>query len=76
MNNFQNSYSEVKNPEWVNEKKEQINCEVNFYHVNGEEFSLFCANPSDSVPYSKQIFDECVSGKWGEIVSNFPDKDT
>ena len=57
----------VKNPEWVNAEHTLIKCDVNFAHVGFEEWTPFCADPNDFMPYSKQIFDECAVGKWGFI---------
>lgn len=60
-------YASVKSPVWANSEKTAIFCQVNFSHVNFEEFTPFCADPLDYMPYSKQIFDECLANKWGPI---------
>ena len=62
-----NYYAEVRNPQWSSADKLHINCEVNFHHVPFEEWTPFTANKDDYMPYSKQIFDECVAGKYGPI---------
>ncbi len=67
-----NYFVAVKNPEWVNAEHTLIKCEVNFSHVGFEEWTPFCADPNDYMPYSKQIFDECVEGKWGAIAEYVP----
>lgn len=63
-----NYYIAVRNLEWVNAEHTLIKCDVNFNHVGFEEWTPFCADPNDYMPYSKQLFDECVGGKWGAIV--------
>lgn len=65
-------YTQVKNPVWANEEHTEINCDVDFNDLS-EQFVPFTANPTD--PYnsaSKQIFDECVAGKYGEIGEYIP----
>ena len=59
-------YSQVKNPVWGNAEHTLIDCEVDFGHLD-DEFVPFTADPSDSMEYSKTIFDECVAGQYGEI---------
>lgn len=59
-------YSQVINPAWGNLEKTVINCNVFFDDFN--EFLPFTANPDDtSNPSSKSIFNECASGKWGDV---------
>jgi hypothetical protein len=62
-----NYYIAVRNLKWVDVEHTKIDCEVNFSHVGFEEWTPFCADPNDYMPYSKQLFDECISGKWGDI---------
>jgi hypothetical protein len=59
-------YSQVKNLVWGNAEHTAINCEVNFNHLLNE-FVAFTADPTDSMEYSKTIFDECVAGQYGTI---------
>lgn len=59
-------YSQVKNPKWSNAEHTRVDCEVDFGHLN-DEFVLFTADPTDSMEYSKTIFDECVAGNYGVI---------
>ena len=59
-------YSQVKNPIWANEEHTAIDCEVNFNHLD-DEFVPFTADPTDVMPYSKEIFDECAAGNYGPI---------
>lgn len=64
-------YSQVKNPVWSNAEHTMIDCEVDFGHLD-DDFVPFTANPNDAMPYSKQIFDECVAGKYGAIGQYVP----
>ena len=59
-------YTQVKNPIWANAEHTAIDCEVIFNHFP-DEWLPFTANPNDVMPYSKEIFDECVEGQYGEI---------
>ena len=60
-------YVGVRNPKWIDAQHTRVECEVNFKHVGFEEWTPFCADPADFMPYSKQIFDECAAGKWGVV---------
>ena len=59
-------YSRVKNPVWADAEHTRVNCEVDFGHLD-DEFVPFTADPTDSMEYSKTIFDECVAGQYGTI---------
>lgn len=59
-------YSQVKNPVWADAEHTRVNCEVDFGHLD-DEFVPFTADPTDSMEYSKTIFDECVAGQYGTI---------
>jgi hypothetical protein len=66
------NYTDVKNPQWVNAEHTLINCDVDFDDLN-EQYVPFTANPSDtSNPSSKQIFDECAAGIWGDVAEYIP----
>lgn len=66
-------YSAVRNLEWVNAEHTQIKCEVNFDHVGFEEWTPFCADPTDMfAPYCKEIFDRASAGEFGEIKEFIP----
>jgi hypothetical protein len=58
------NYSSVTNPQWGDAAQSVINCNVNFEGVGEVPFT---ANPNDLYEYSKQIFADCVSGKYGPI---------
>ena len=66
------NYSQVKNPVWGNAQHTVINCDVDFDDLS-EEFVPFTANPLDtSNPASKEIFDACVEGEYGQIAEYVP----
>lgn len=65
-------YTAVRNAKWDNAEHSSITCEVNFMHVGFEEWTPFCADPNDYMPYSKLIFDDCISGKWGVVQEYVP----
>ena len=67
MSHAPNFFTEVRNPKWTDQTKTKIACEVNFKHVNFEEWTSFCADPTDYMPYSKEIFDRAVAGEFGDI---------
>jgi len=65
------NYTNVKNPIWANAEHTVINCEVDFDDLK-EAFVPFSANLNDSYAHTKQIFNECVEGKWGSIAEFVP----
>jgi hypothetical protein len=58
-------YNNVKNPQWADEQNTIINCEVFFTEFNS--YLPFTANPNDPESYGVQIFNDCVSGVYGQI---------
>jgi hypothetical protein len=61
-------YTAVRNLEWIDAEHTRFNCEVNFDHVNFEEWTPFTCDPNDLfAPYCKEIFDRAVAGDFGEI---------
>jgi len=67
MSHAPNFFKEVRNPKWADVAKTKIVCEVNFNHVQFEEWTPFTADPQDYMPYSKEIFDRAVAGEFGEV---------
>ena len=65
------NYTNVTNPIWANAEHTIINCGVNFDDLK-EEFVPFSADLNDSYAHTKQIFNECVEGKWGTIAEFVP----
>lgn len=65
------NYTNVKNPIWANAEHTIINCEVDFDDLK-EEFVPFSADLNDTYAHTKQIFNECVEGKWGTIAEYTP----
>jgi len=53
----------VRKPVFCNPENKQIRCEI---ELNGE-WLPFVASPSDCTEHGKQIFQDCVDGKYGEI---------
>lgn len=66
------TYSAVRNPRWNDPEKKFLFCEVNFDHIDSEEFSPFVAVASGDYPHTHKIFAECVSGKWGAVGDYVP----
>lgn len=61
-------YTAVRNCKWVNAEHTKIDCEVNFDHVAFEEWTPFCADPTDMfAPYCKEIFDKAAAGEFGAV---------
>lgn len=65
------NYTSVKNPIWANAEHTIINCEVDFDDLK-EEFVPFSADLNDIYAHTKQIFNECVEGKWGTVAEYVP----
>ena len=65
------NYKQIKNPIWANVEHTVINCEVDFNDLK-EEFVPFSADLKDSYAHTKQIFNECIEGKWGDIAEFKP----
>lgn len=62
-----NFYTNVRNCVWGDAEHTFIKCEVNFKHVNFEEWSEFAANPLDYMPYSQEIFLRAARGDFGPV---------
>lgn len=67
MSHAPDFFVEVRNPKWSDATKTKINCEVNFKHIQHEEWTPFTADPNDYMPYSKDIFDRAVAGEFGTV---------
>lgn len=61
------TYSGVRNPKWLNAAQTMLYCEVNFGHVDFEEWSPFAAVESGDYDHTHQIWAECVAGDYGPI---------
>ena len=61
------TYSGVRNPKWLNAAKTMLYCEVNFGHIDFEEWSPFSAVESGDYNHTHQIWAECVAGDYGPI---------
>jgi hypothetical protein len=65
-------YSAVRNCKWAHEDHSSIECEVNFNHVNSEEWTPFGANPNDHYEHGREIFAKAVAGEFGEVAEYVP----
>lgn len=64
------NYTNVTNLKWADQAHTIIDCEVTFDEIGTVPFT---ANPLDtSNPSSKQIYDECVAGKYGVVAEYVP----
>jgi hypothetical protein len=61
------SYSGVRNPKWLNAAQTMLYCEVNFDHIDFEEWSPFAAVEAGDYNHTHQIWAECVAGDYGPI---------
>jgi len=64
-------YLSVSNPRWANAEHTQIDCDVIFVDL-GPTPVPFTAVASGDLPHAHQIFEECVSGKYGPIAEYTP----
>ncbi|WP_159567288.1 DUF4145 domain-containing protein [Budvicia diplopodorum] len=60
----------VRNPQWVNDEHNAINCLIRTNTLRQEV--LFTASPYDPEPHGREIFTRCVAGEYGEIASIEP----
>jgi len=67
------AYTNIQNPQWVDNDKTAINCEVDFDDIDG--FTPFTANPNDTVEHGRKIYQELIEGKWG-VIAEFIDPNT
>lgn len=59
------TYTDVQNPQWSDEVHSRIDCLVKFNAY--DEYLPFTATLDDSTEWGPQIFEECRSGKWGDV---------
>lgn len=67
------NYTSVKNPQWADAERKQINCIVNFELIGEVPFA---ASRLDVHEHGRQIFSDIVSGMYGEIAECIPPDDT
>lgn len=58
-------YTDVKSPQWANSEKTRVDCLVKFDAF--DDYLPFTADPNDNTEWGPQIFEECSSGKWGDV---------
>jgi hypothetical protein len=67
------NYTNVRLPVWANKEKTKIDCEVIFTQL-GDEYVPFTSNSIDTINHSsKEIFDDCKSGKYG-VIGHYDEK--
>lgn len=60
----------VKDLVYANEENTRINCTVKFGRFTTEV--PFTACPTDVESHGREIFQDCIDGKWGEIAAYVP----
>jgi len=69
----------IKNPKWNiikdeddNEISRVIDCECQWSHLGDEtqEWLTFTANPNDTEEHGKQLYQDLIDGKHGEIADD------
>lgn len=60
------TWLDIKNLKYINKEQSIIDCEINFSHLP-EEYVPFTLNSEDSEYHTQQIYQEIISGKWGNI---------
>lgn len=65
-------YLNVKNPQWSSLEKKQIHCFVEFEGIGEVPFA---ADPNDIYDHTKEIYADCLSGKYGQILDYVPAPD-
>lgn len=63
------TYSGVRNPAWANSQQTMINCEVQWDHVDFEDWSPCAVVASGDEPYIHEIYSRCVAGDYGTIAA-------
>lgn len=59
-------FEKIKNPVYADAGKKLINCEVKFPAL-GDEYVPFTASANDTEAHGREIFAQCVAGKWGKV---------
>lgn len=60
-------YTNITSPVWVNPENTMIRCQVKFLRF--ADYIPFTASADDIEEHGRNIFADCVSGKWGEIAA-------
>lgn len=58
-------YTDVKNPVYWDAKRQTIKCDVKF--ENFDSYMPYCAAASDTQTHGQALYEELISGKWGDI---------
>lgn len=57
---------DVKNPQFVNLENTVIDCELKLNSF--PNYLSFSASPLDSESYSREVYQQCLDGVWGEVL--------
>lgn len=68
---MQSILTSVKNPVWADSEQTLINCIITTSQFGDEELP-FTANKNDVADHGRVIFNDIVSGKYGEIGEYVP----
>ena len=61
------TYTEVRNPVWLNAEQTLIGVEVNFDHLPEYEWIEFGAYLFDTEPHGVEIFNRAAAGEFGPV---------
>jgi hypothetical protein len=61
----------VSNPRWANESQTIIDCDITT-DITGSEIMPFTASINDPESCGRQVFEECIGGKYGPIAKYSP----
>jgi hypothetical protein len=63
---MQSQLTSLKNPQWADAEQTIINCEITTSQF-GDEVLPFTASANDVEAHGRKIFEDLISGKYGEI---------
>lgn len=70
------TYSNARNPVWINPERTILDIEVNFDHWAADEYTLFTAYGDDvGEPHAVEIYNRAVAGDFGPISDYVPPAD-
>ena len=65
-------YLEARNPAYADAQKTKVNLEVRFVELPDDGFIPFTANPNDTEPHGRQLYQLAVLGTFGDVVAFDP----
>lgn len=63
-------FSNVKFPQWANDEKTAVACEVKFNHIGVSV--PFAASLNDPELHGREIFARCAAGEFGPVAAYVP----